>query len=457
MSNESAPSVQESKVHDIDLTDDQIVSYLKNVNDNTVYWELSPENQAPKLLCDYFRDDSQNAASLLATKAISTKKSLESFNQQIELLIPINGSQTEAEKWKLSSARACICKSYGGRYLSGTFRSADKPAPPTPEPEEKPVDSWKCSRWGKTAKYVLETFELIDGISKSIWPGGVPEHPSGLIVFAGSTSAGKTQLAQAFSLHLIREAVKKKKGRRPHLVTFEDPIEPWFLSNRISPLTKENEEDSGQQIDKNPKACLPYGFCFTPRQERIDTQSLSDSLADAKRQTPACFYAGEVRDGQWWKQIIEFAGSGHIVVATTHAGRLPETMSRIIEATKATTPAARRNIGAYIAALVHLEKVEVTHKHHKPRDIILPAIWAHRGAALASLVGDGLSSVTPNRDYVLARSHFLEQQFQDKITENGGRQCLPTGHRTLEGTDLEFLMDAIVVARTLDMKDLLQQ
>src|SRR5205823_4056638 len=118
------------------------------------------------------------------------------------------------------------------------------------------------------------------------------------------------------------EAKSGPPRRRPHLVTFEDPIEHPFFEGLV-------EEDLHKAVD------------YTPRFRGEDVKELADGFRDAKRQTPAVVYVGEVRDRAALREVLEFAGSGHLVVTTAHAGTLAEALQLLFAAVEARTPADR--------------------------------------------------------------------------------------------------------------------
>lgn len=280
----------------------------------------------------------------------------------------------------------------------------------------------------------------------------------GLIVISGSTNSGKSELARSLALEILRRAIqvgdrsgtigdregvsgdshgnpsspepKTKKahyydGRLPHLVTFEDPIEQWDIGVRAQtgllermPVTKRKGSDftvasllepyctpSKKTPDMLP--CAALGFCFTPRQKGIDVASLEDALRDAKRQTPSCVYVGEVRRPTDWRHILEFAGSGHLVITTTHASSLTETIARILRATRAANPTDRSAVGGQLLACVHAGLFPIGFG----KKAQLPSIWVRSGASLTSLIANGLSGVVADGDNVLSRHQFVNEFF----------------------------------------------
>ena len=92
--------------------------------------------------------------------------------------------------------------------------------------------------------------------------------------------------------------------------------------------------------------------------------SLDEALKAALRQTPSVFYIGEIREEQDLARAVEIGGTGHLVIATMHAGSLGEAMVETFEASDAKGPATRAMFASKLLAVIHLERfsVEVTLK-----------------------------------------------------------------------------------------------
>ena len=50
----------------------------------------------------------------------------------------------------------------------------------------------------------------------------------------------------------------------------------------------------------------------------MDAASLSNAGSNLLRQTASAFYIGEIRDDADWEQALFLAGTGHLIVTTTH-------------------------------------------------------------------------------------------------------------------------------------------
>lgn len=149
-------------------------------------------------------------------------------------------------------------------------------------------------------------------------------------------------------------------------MTYEDPIESWFAYS--------------------PEDASAAGFEYTPRQKAIDARSLGHAITDALRQKPALLYVNEIRGDGDWRSLLDFAGTGHLAITTTHAGSLIEAFERILDAAEADTPEKRRRIASRIVAVVHLRLFG---------EDVIPSLWVQSSPALTALTQNGLSSLLP--------------------------------------------------------------
>lgn len=352
-----------------------------------------------------------------------------------------------------TEARALICPCFRGQWLSHNYRATLEPV--LPKNAEVPIVDpiWRNAPWGSRSSFLIETCELVSAIMPLIL-GESAASPSGLVVFSGSTDSGKSNIARAFALEVIRLRSRARSGARlPHLVTFEDPIETWELTwESARPVSAAPDLALKRSID-SPPAAADCGFCFTPREKGKDVATLASALSDAKRQTPSCFYIGELRAAEDWKHVLEFAGSGHLVVTTTHASSLADTVLRILDARNATTPAHRRSIAGCLTGCIHLKRAPLG-----KTKVILPSLWSHQGAALNSLVADGLSSVVPNGAFVWSRKQFFNTLFRiDRKLQSAhlvDRAPSQTLHRQV---DFTLAAEAMAHASRLDIEDLTRQ
>jgi hypothetical protein len=213
------------------------------------------------------------------------------------------------------------------------------------------------------------------------------KHPQGLVVLCGSTNSSKSLIARGL-IHRFLEARRHVPGkpvqsRRPHLVTFEDPIEKFFISS---------EEKELRELPKITQAGR-WGVDYTPREKGPDKDvpNLKQAFADALRQTPAVFYIGEVRDRSDWVDALEFAGTGHLVITTAHAGSLLEMMMKILSAVGADIPARRRLYAGKILSVIHLKSFGSV----EGRELLLPSFWRNTEQSLATLTASGFAGIIP--------------------------------------------------------------
>ena len=66
------------------------------------------------------------------------------------------------------------------------------------------------------------------------------------------------------------------------------------------------------------------------REVGLDTHSYHRALRSAMREAPDVILIGEIRDRETMQAAIDFAGTGHLAIATLHANNSPETLDRII-------------------------------------------------------------------------------------------------------------------------------
>jgi Type II/IV secretion system protein len=301
------------------------------------------------------------------------------------------------------TARVLACRCFAGEHVSVTCRDlgasaagpasatstvrwpgdavdlfppAGQPDPPVAGEEEPaleqgtdplPVDEEKIAQKQSTEQMVGALWRMLR----------LDDHPvTGLIVIAGRTGSGKSAIARAFIERYLADCARKRPERRPHLVTYEDPIEHRFAAS--------------------PRDAVRRGFDYTPREKGIDVNDLKDATMDALRQTPALFFVGETREAEDWKTLLHFAGTGHLAITTGHAGSLVETMAQIAQAVEVRTPSERSRVAGRIAALVHI-------RPYWPRNpgvlkkVLIPAFWSRTPRSMSAFTAEGLGSMLPNQ------------------------------------------------------------
>jgi twitching motility protein PilU len=118
----------------------------------------------------------------------------------------------------------------------------------------------------------------------------------GLVVMVGGTGSGK-------STSLAAMVGYRNEKTRGHIVTIEDPVE--YVHQH--------------------KGCV-----ITHREVGVDTDSWHAALKNTLRQAPDVILIGEIRDRETMEYGIQFAETGHLVLATLHANSSNQALDRII-------------------------------------------------------------------------------------------------------------------------------
>jgi len=311
--------------------------------------------------------------------------------------------------------RANIVRCNAGQALSATFRVSSRP-----ESNPRPLGGEATNPLPvEYEEYSPRNQDHAVGLSKLIFPRALDAPPHGAVVFSGATNSKKSAIARSFVKALLSMQMTKNNKRYPHLVTVEEPIELWSYKK-----TKSDEYDLS-----DPEVSAKLGLCVTARNIGADVFSIKDALIDARRQTPTCVFIGEVRNPEEWKYILDFAGSGHLVVATTHAASVRETVARLMAACEANTPAERRQWAGYIRGIIHL----------KYDNGILPSVWVGDPAALNSLVSVGLSSVSPNHTYHHGRLSYIDWLLKQRELDATSKKALTAQRQKAKDIDLQEL------------------
>jgi twitching motility protein PilU len=118
----------------------------------------------------------------------------------------------------------------------------------------------------------------------------------GLVIVVGATGSGKSTTLAA----MVGYRNEKTRG---HIVTIEDPVE-YVHQHR--------------------------GCVVTHREVGVDTDNWHTALKNTLRQAPDVIMIGEIRDRETMEYGIQFAETGHLVLATLHANSSNQALDRII-------------------------------------------------------------------------------------------------------------------------------
>ena len=118
----------------------------------------------------------------------------------------------------------------------------------------------------------------------------------GLVLVTGPSGAGKsTTLAAMIEHRNINDIC--------HIITIEDPIE-YLITHKKSIV---NQRELG-----------------------ADTNSYHNALINALRQSPDVIMVGEIRQRAIMEDVLEFADTGHLCLATLHANNTTQALERIL-------------------------------------------------------------------------------------------------------------------------------
>jgi twitching motility protein PilU len=145
----------------------------------------------------------------------------------------------------------------------------------------------------RTINATIPTFEELD---LPVVLREVVMQKRGLVLLVGGTGSGKSTTLAA----MVGYRNEKTRG---HIITIEDPVE--YIH--------------------------PHRNCVvTHREVGVDTESWQAALKSTLRQAPDVILIGEIRDRETMEYGIQFAETGHLVLATLHANSSNQALDRII-------------------------------------------------------------------------------------------------------------------------------
>jgi hypothetical protein len=284
-----------------------------------------------------------------------------------------------------ATGRALACRCFNGGYWSITFRKESGNS--SKEAYKLLAAEGRESGFAPNNQPRDDYLNTLERICCALYERIFPTVRSGLVIIAGRTGSAKSEITRGLIHRYIEARIKDltqarkddstRKERRPHLVTFEDPIEKYYYDG------------------EGPTTIQQYGLDYTPRQKSVDVADIKSAVNDALRQTPSIFFAGETRDESDLRELIRFAGTGHLAFTTIHAGSLAEALGNIFQATETKTPAQRSIVADRLLALVHLRRGKV-----KERNVVLPALWRYTAGGAKALMAEGCASLVPHSSEV---------------------------------------------------------
>lgn len=295
----------------------------------------------------------------------------------------------------------------------------DEPLPPPQEGKQFQKDI-----------FLNDIYRLCDELYKLIFPPVESStHSSGLLAITGTTDSSKSLITRGLIfLHLKAAAMKaRERGqRKPHLITFEDPIEQYFVKNPVTKTAPQSLTDLGSLLDA-------LYLDYTPREKDLDADNLKDVTRDALRQTPAVLFVGETREKSDWKDLLDFAGSGHLVITTSHASSIVEAMTGIFRDTETKTPAQRSEIARRILGIINIRSFspqaetatseEAGSERTQPAvgkarvRALLPALWKNTSQSRNNLIADGLASLLPALGREPEIGYYSRTHFANELTD----------------------------------------
>ena len=123
------------------------------------------------------------------------------------------------------------------------------------------------------------------------------QHKDGVILVSGAAGSGKSTTVAAM-LNWVNQNLQK------HIITIEDPVEYLFADNQS---------------------------VIQQREVGVDVPSFSLALKSALRQAPDIIFLGELRDRETFEMAVNAAETGHLVIATMHAGSVQQSMERLFD------------------------------------------------------------------------------------------------------------------------------
>ncbi len=206
---------------------------------------------------------------------------------------------------------------------------------------------------------------------------------SGLILWSGSTGQGKTTAIAS----LLSEFLNINGG---FAYTIEDPVE--------MPLGGEYQALNGST-----------GFC---RQIEVDNDNWKVPLKSALRSHPRYIFIGEIRTSDAAMECLRAAISGHLVLATIHAGTLTDALISLVKyATVGISEESAYDIlSRGLLAVINQELVGVDNNRHPVIETLFANPELNKADATRSIIRSGnlnLATIVERQAIRMAQSQPL--------------------------------------------------
>lgn len=206
---------------------------------------------------------------------------------------------------------------------------------------------------------------------------------SGLILWSGSTGQGKTTAIAS----LLSEFLNINGG---FAYTIEDPVE--------MPLGGEYQALNGST-----------GFC---RQIEVDNDNWKVPLKSALRSHPRYIFIGEIRTSDAAMECLRAAISGHLVLATIHAGTLTDALISLVKyaAVGISEESAYDILSRGLLAVINQELVGVDNNRHPVLETLFANPELNKADATRSIIRSGnlnLATIVERQAIRMAQSQPL--------------------------------------------------
>jgi len=223
--------------------------------------------------------------------------------------------------------------------------------------------------------------------------------PSGLVVICGSTGSGKTTTIAA----LINEI---DNSRACHIITLEDPIEYLFTSNKSFIEQRE------------------LGKHF---------HAYQSGLLDVLRQAPDVIVVGEIRSQDTIQLSLDAAESGHLVIATMHAGSHEEAVHRLCNTSHMhSSEHIRLQLSSCLVGIINQQLIYMPKLRHS-----VPLLSVMRNTkAISTLIRENkLAQIESVMETSKSKGMFTFSSYRDDYLATRKEFCPPQKHNSKTGAD----------------------